>query len=117
MFELFYKLIPPSDNIFSEGYLHQLKENAKKSKLRNYKGDWVYDFIEGDGKTFTFGTTYYECGVFKFYKSQGAEEFMPIVCISDFAQAHAYGYGLKRTQTIGNGASICDFRKACTSGI
>lgn len=110
LFEAFYKVIPPTYNIFSEEYLIQLKENAKKSKLRKYEGDWVYDFIEGDGKTFTYGTDYYECGVFKFYKSQGAEHFMPLVCISDFAQAQAYGYGLKRTQTIGNGASICDFR-------
>ncbi len=110
LFEAFYKVIPPTSNIFSEESFIQLKESAKHSKLRKYNGDWVYDFVEGDGKTFTYGTDYYECGVFKFYKSQGAEHFMPIICISDFAQAQAYGYGLKRTQTIGNGAPLCDFR-------
>jgi hypothetical protein len=110
MFEAFFKVIPATDDIFSEEYIIKLKENAKKSKLRKYEGDWVYDFIEGDGETFTFGIDYYECGLYKFYKSQNAEHFMPIVCISDFAGARAYGYGLKRTQTIGNGAPICDFR-------
>jgi hypothetical protein len=35
---------------------------------------------------------------------------MPIVSIADFVRAREYGYGLKRTQTIGNGAPICDFR-------
>ncbi len=110
LFEAFYKVIPPTNDIFSDEFLIQQKESAKSSKLRKYNGDWVYDFIEGDDKTFTFGIDYSECGVFKFYKSQGAEHFMPIVCISDFAQAQAYGYGLKRTQTIGNGAPLCDFR-------
>jgi len=110
MFEAFFKVIPSTDDIFSEEYINQLKENAKKSKLRKYEGDWVYDFIEGDGGTFTFGIDYYECGLFKFYRSQGVEHFMPIVCVSDFTGAQAYGYGLKRTQTIGNGAAICDFR-------
>jgi len=110
LFEAFYKVIPPANDIFSEDYLIHLKENAKISKLRKYKGDWVYDFVESDGKTFTYGTDYSECGVFKFYQSQNAEHFMPIICLSDFAQAQAYGYGLKRSRTIGNGAPLCDFR-------
>ena len=110
LIEAFYKVIPPTDDIFSEEYINYEKEGAKKSKLRKYPGDWVYDFIEGDGKTFTWGVDYSECGVHKFYKSQGLEHLMPLVCIADFAMARAYGYGLARTQTIGNGAPICDFR-------
>ena len=92
LFEVFYKVIPPTDDIFSEEYINQEKESAKNSKLRKYPGDWVYDFVEGDGKTFTWGVDYSECGVHKFYKSQGLENLMPIVCISDFAMARAYGY-------------------------
>jgi hypothetical protein len=110
LFEAFYRMIPQTDDIFSKDYLNEQRINADVSKLRKYSGSWVFDFIEGDGKTFTFGIDYSECGVYKFYKSQGAEHFMPLVCIADFAQAQAYGYGLSRTQTIGNGADICDFR-------
>lgn len=110
LYEAFYKMIPPKDDIFSKEFLNKEKEHAKNSIERKYSGDWVLDFVEGDGKTFTFGVDYSECGVYKFYKSQGAEHFMPIVCISDYAQAQAYGYGLRRTQTIGNGAPLCDFR-------
>ncbi len=110
LYEAFYKVIPPTDDIFTEEFFIKEKEHAKNSKARKYPGDWVLDFVESDGKTFTFGVDYIECGVYKFYKSQGAEHFMPFVCISDYAQAQAYGYGLKRTQTIGNGAPICDFR-------
>lgn len=110
LFEAFYKVIPPKNDIFTEEFLNNQKENAEKSKLRKYPGDWVFDFIESDGETFAFGIDYFECGVYKFYKSQGLEDFMPFICISDFAKAQAYGYVLKRTQTIGNGAPICDFR-------
>lgn len=110
IFEAFYKVIPQADDIFSEEYLNDTKERADESKLRKYQDDWVFDFVEGDGKTFTFGVDYSECGVYKFYKSQGAEHFMPLVCIADYAKARCYGYGLKRTQSIGNGADICDFR-------
>ncbi len=110
MYETFYKVMLPTNDIFSEEYLNQLRERAKNSKLRKYPGDWVFNFIEGDGKTFTWGVDYSECGVHKFYKSQGLEHLMPIVCIADYAMARAYGYGLARTQTIGNGAPLCDFR-------
>jgi hypothetical protein len=110
LYEIFYKFIPLTDDIFSEEYIKQLKENAKKSKRGKYPDNWVWDFVEGDGKNFNYGVNYFECGVYKFYKSLGAEHFMPLVCIADFAQARTYGYGLKRTQTIGNGASFCDFR-------
>ena len=110
LFEAFYKAIPQTYDIFSEEYLKKEKEQAKFSKLKKYPADWVSDFVEGDGKTFTFGIDYMECGVYKFYRSQGCERFMPLVCIADFAQARAYGYGLSRTQNIGNEAEVCDFR-------
>ncbi len=110
LFEAFYKVMPPANDIFSDDFIENEKKHAHDSKLRKYTGDWVLDFVEGDNKTFTYGIDYSECGVHKFYKSQGAEHFMPLVCIADYAKARAYGYGLNRTQTIGNGAKICDFR-------
>jgi hypothetical protein len=110
IFEAFYKVLPPTDDIFSEEFIIKKKEGAKTSKLRRYPGDWVYDFVQGDNKNFTYGINYSECSVYKFYKSQGLEHLMPIICVADYARAQAYGYGLKRTQSIGNGASMCDFR-------
>jgi hypothetical protein len=32
------------------------------------------------------------------------------MCLADFAQANVYGFGFTRTQTVGNGASVCDHR-------
>ena len=110
LFEAFYKVIPHTNDIFSEEFLNKRRKMAKNSKLRKYPGGWVFDFVEGDGKTFTYGTDYSECGIHKFYKSQGLEHLMPLLCISDFAMARAYGYGLKRTQTLAQGATSCDIR-------
>ncbi|KKM04997.1 hypothetical protein LCGC14_1758580 [marine sediment metagenome] len=90
LFEAIFKVIPPTDDIFTEEYLNNEKARAKNSKLRKYPGDWVFDFVEGDGKTFSYGIDYSECGVHKFYKNQDAEHFMPIACIADYAQAQIY---------------------------
>lgn len=110
LYEVFFKVIPTAVEPFSEKYLHVLKKAAQTSKLREYPDDWVYDFVEGDGATFTYGIDYSECAVCKLYKSQEMGHLMPIVCIADFEDAHIHGYSLKRSQTIGNGAPICDFR-------
>ena len=110
LYEAFYTVIPPTVDMFSEETINQMKESAKISKLRKYPDDWVYDFVEGDGETFTWGIDFSECAVYKFYKSQGLEHLMPIMCIADFEDARVHGYGLTRTQNIGNGAPICDFR-------
>jgi hypothetical protein len=106
LFETFYRFIPPTRVIFADEYIAQQKDYAKNSKLRNYPGNWVFQFVESDDQKFTYGIDYLECGVYKFYKSQYADHLMPIVCMSDYAKAHTYGYGLKCTQTIGNGAPM-----------
>ncbi len=55
------------------------------------------------------------CRYAKFYKEMGAPELgFLLVCGSDFPMAEGFGPGvqLKRTQTIMQGASHCDFRYA-----
>ena len=98
------------DQIFQEGYLNILKHVAKESQLRRYPGDWVIEFVEGDGATFDYGYDITECGIYKLFKELGAEHFVPFICLSDYATARASGYGLKRTQILSNGAPVCDFR-------
>ena len=84
--------------------------NAEKSQARKYPGDWVFEYVKGDGETFDFGLNYTECGISKFYKQQGAEKYIPYMCLGDYPMCKTLGIGLKRTQTIGNGDSLCDFR-------
>ncbi len=87
----------------------KLKTDAERSKKRAYPEDWVYDFIPGDDQN-DFGIDYTECGIVKYYKAQGAENFTPYLCLLDFPISLGMNTGLVRTQTIAHGSPRCDFR-------
>jgi len=86
------------------------KRMAAESQKRLYPGDWVLTFVEGDGQSFDFGVDYTECGIVKFYRTQGAGEFAPYLCLGDFPISKALNTGLVRTTTLARGGSRCDFR-------
>jgi hypothetical protein len=97
-------------SFFSKSAQKKWMNHAEKSQSRTYKDDWVFEYVEGDGKTFDFGINYTECAICKLYKKLGAERYLPYVCLSDYPMFRIIGVGLKRTKTIGNGADLCDFR-------
>jgi hypothetical protein len=101
---------PDSSSFFSKDRDEVRKQNAKKSQLRRYPEDWVFEFVEGNDHDFDFGVDYIECGIFKYYEKLGVERFAPICCLCDYPNFHRLGIGFKRTQTIACGASSCDFR-------
>jgi len=86
------------------------RKQTQKSQLRTYPDDWVFEYVEGDGETFDYGFDYTECAICKFYREQDAEKYLPFICLGDYPMFRAFGVGMKRTQTIGNGAESCDFR-------
>ena len=96
--------------VFSKFMMKKAKKSAEESQLKKYEGDWVKEFVKGNGDDFDYGITYTECGIFKFYKKMGYEQYIPYLCLTDYAMFREFGIGMKRTQTIGNGAPICDFR-------
>ena len=100
----------PVDQFFNDTYINFNKNLAKTSLQKKYPGDFVMEFVEGDGKTFDYGYKFTECGIYKVFKKLGAEKYVPFMCLSDFAQCNIYGFGFTRTQTIGNGDPICDHR-------
>jgi hypothetical protein len=100
----------PVDQIFNDTYINLSKSLTKTLQLKKYPDDFVMEFVEGDGKTFDYGFKFTECGIYKVFKKLGAEKYVPFICLADFAQGHVYGFGFTRTQTIGNGAPICDHR-------
>jgi len=53
---------------------------------------------------------YTECGIVKFLHSQGADEFTPYLCLTDYALFGALGIEPKRTMTLAGGCKKCDFR-------
>ncbi|MBI5841646.1 MAG: L-2-amino-thiazoline-4-carboxylic acid hydrolase [Chloroflexi bacterium] len=95
---------------FSRLYLKRLQKRAIESHQRKYPDDYVYDFIEGDGKNFDYGVDYLECASCKFLAKQGAPELAPYLCPVDILYSEALGWGLTRTMTLAEGADKCDFR-------
>ena len=86
------------------------KVRARKSQERIYPGDWVYDFVEGDGVGFDYGIDFLECGTQKLYHAHRADEFLPFYCFLDFPMSKAAGSGLARTMTLAEGYGKCNFR-------
>lgn len=95
---------------FSRLSIRQYERAARRSQARRYPGDWVFEVIEGDGKTFDTGIDHTECGIVKFLHAQGADELTPFICDLDYVLAEAMGYGLRRTRTLSWGCDRCDFR-------
>ncbi len=95
---------------FSSRYKRKLQERAIDSQLKRYPDDYVFAFVEGDGINFDYGVDYLECGTCKFLENQGASELAPYICPVDILYSEILGWGLTRTQTIAEGADICDFR-------
>ena len=86
-----------------------LKRRGKRN-LKETLGNFELEYINGDGENFDYGINYKKCGHFEFLKQQGAEEIFPYVCLVDIALSDAFGWGLIRSQTIGDGCTYCDFR-------
>ena len=95
---------------FSRFYLNRLRRRAIESHQREYTYDYVFNFIEGDGKAFDYGVDYLECASCKFLTKQGAPELAPYLCPVDILYSDALGWGLMRTTTLAEGADRCDFR-------
>lgn len=86
------------------------KQAALQSQERKYPGDWVFEIVEGDGRTFERGMDYLECAIVKFMDAQGAEELTPYLCNTDYVAYGAFGIVLRRTKTLAWGCDRCDFR-------
>jgi hypothetical protein len=95
---------------FSSLFLRRLKKRAVQSRERKYPGDYVFQYIEGDGKTFDYGIDFLECANCKFLGAMGADELAPYVCAGDKLASEFLGWGLMRTMTIADGYEKCVFR-------
>lgn len=95
---------------FSWYYMRKLKRDASESQKKTYTADFVYTIIPGDGKSFDWGVDYHECAISKFYKDQGAEEFLPYLCPMDGVISDRCGLGLVREKTLSEGFDRCEFR-------
>ena len=71
--------------------------------------EFTFELVAGDGEI-DFGMNVHSCGVCHAYAKHDAMELIPYICAMDDVASDATGRGLRRTGTIGLGASHCDFR-------
>jgi L-2-amino-thiazoline-4-carboxylic acid hydrolase len=95
---------------FSRKRIEQRRREAAISQERRYPDDWVFNSVEGDGRTFEWGLDYAECGVVNYLGQQGAPELAPYLCWLDYPVFAAMRVRLIRTETLAQGGQRCDFR-------
>ncbi|NOH02149.1 MAG: L-2-amino-thiazoline-4-carboxylic acid hydrolase [Chloroflexi bacterium] len=85
-------------------------KKALVSQKKQFPGNFVFEVVEGKPGEYEWGINYLECAIAKFFHQQGADEFTPYMCYVDYILFPGMGVELKRTGTIGQGCSHCDFR-------
>lgn len=98
-----------SEQIFTPDYMDFMKNFAKESQNKTYPGDWIFEFVDGTNE-FNYGFNFTQCGICELSKKLDFERYTPFICLADFAEATASGFGFTRTQTVSNGDPICDHR-------
>lgn len=101
---------PPSQPLPAEQLMERRRRRAEWSQERRYSAGYVYYFVAGDGQEFDYGYDFIECAAQKFYRAQGAEQFLPFFCFLDHAYSQVYRQGLTRTTTLAEGSARCDHR-------
>jgi hypothetical protein len=76
---------------------------------REYPGNFVLIFIEGDAENFDYGLDITECGICKLYSSRGAERLSRYMGLCDYVVSKAFNRGLVRYKTIAEEVEMCDF--------
>ena len=99
-----------TEEVFSSKKLQEWQEWTEWSQKRTCPYNWVGYYIEGDGKTFDYGTDYTECGLVKVCQKCHVPELVPFLCLLDFPPSKCLGLGLFRTKTLAMGDDVCDFR-------
>jgi hypothetical protein len=102
--------IPSSEWLTPEDLMARRRERAERSQQREFSGDWVFTFVEGDGDAFDYGYDFTECATQKFFQAHDAEDFLPYYCFLDYAYSEIDGLGLSRSKTLAEGETLCDHR-------
>ena len=94
----------------SEFWRKRTQRKALPSRQKEYAGNFVYEVMDGKPGEYEWGINYLECAIVKFFHRQGADDLTSYMCYVDYILFPGMGIDLKRTGTIGQGCSHCDFR-------
>ncbi len=103
-------LLPEPDAGPTPAQRQAKREEARRSQMRRYPGDWVWEYIEGAPGTGDYGYDFVQCGTQLLYARFAAEAFLPYTCYLDLITFRRTGWGLLRTGTLAEGFDRCDFR-------
>ena len=107
--KLFHLALGKADAYLDKKKLPGRMEWSRNSHRKQYENDWVVDVLAGNDE-YDLGYNYLECGVCKLCRDEGCFELAKYLCQLDYVMADMMGMELKRTQTIAEGHSYCDFR-------
>ncbi len=99
-----------SRKLFGAELTRARMQRRERNKEHVKVGRYDISFLGPRKGKFDFGVNYHSCQMHQFVVEQGAKEFAPFICMSDIVLSEEYGWGLKRTQTLADGAEFCDFR-------
>jgi hypothetical protein len=97
----------PARRLSPEQLMERRQKAAERSLERRYTGDFVYEFVPGDGLDFDYGYNFLSCASLQLYRDWDASEFAPFYCYLDFPRSTL---GLRRVHTLAEGDLLCDHR-------
>ncbi len=88
-----------------------MKNAAEAANAKGKSDNWVYEaVVPGSNERFDTGTNYTKCPIVGLYCKFGKEKLLPFICNNDFPVFEEMGISLERSQTLAEGAPMCDFR-------
>ena len=106
---LFRMAFGDADSYLSEKNMAKRRIWEKETHQRRYENDWVVDVL-GPSDDYDLGYDYTECGALKLCRDEGCPELAGYLCRLDFLLSSQIGLELRRTGTLADGSSRCDFR-------
>ena len=89
------------------GFARRMTERFAKQLSSAGPDEYKMDFVPGDKNSFGINIT--QCAVCRLAGKHDMKDMVPSICSIDAMLSDAFGWGLKRTQTIASGGKHCDF--------
>ncbi|PIE99024.1 MAG: hypothetical protein CR988_00460 [Treponema sp.] len=80
----------------------------KKAKYEKHEAAWITRVVEDSDYDMSFDLK--SCGICKYYKELGSENYIKYICLGDFPMFNSVGLELHRENTEANGADVCTYR-------
>lgn len=107
--QIFRLVMGNADHYLSPKRISRQKKWAESTHQRVYENNWVVNLLLPT-KQYDLGYDYLECGICKLCHDEGCPELAKYLCKLDFFFAEVMELQLKRTTTLAEGGSKCDFR-------